>query len=35
MILFVFARDDDVVYVGENVAAYLTFEDPLGEARKG
>jgi hypothetical protein len=35
VVLFVFARDDDVVYVGENVAADLTFEDPLGEARKG
>jgi hypothetical protein len=35
MIVFVFAHDDDVVYIGENVAAYLTFEDPLGEARKG
>jgi hypothetical protein len=35
VIPFVFACDDDVVYVGENVAAYLTFEDPLGEARKG
>jgi hypothetical protein len=34
VILFVFACDDDVVYVGENVAAYLTFEDPLGEERK-
>jgi hypothetical protein len=27
VILFVFARDDNVVHVGENVAAYLTFED--------
>jgi hypothetical protein len=35
VILFVFACDDDVVYVGENVVAYLTLEDPLGEARKG
>jgi hypothetical protein len=35
VILFVFACDDNVVYVGENVAAYLTFEDLLGEARKG
>jgi hypothetical protein len=33
--LFVFACDDNVVYVGENVAAYLTFEDLLGEAREG
>jgi hypothetical protein len=30
-----FACDDDVVHVGENVMAYLTFEDPLCEARKG
>jgi hypothetical protein len=35
VILFVFARDDDVVHVGENVAAYLAFEHPLGEVRKG
>jgi hypothetical protein len=35
VILFVFASDDIVVHVGENVAADLAFEDPLGEARKG
>jgi hypothetical protein len=35
VILFVFACNDNVVYVGENVAAYLTFEDLLCEARKG
>jgi hypothetical protein len=34
MILFVFACDNDIVHIGENVVAYLTFEDPLGEARK-
>jgi hypothetical protein len=35
VILFVFAHDDDVVHVGENVAAYLTFEYPFCEAGKG
>jgi hypothetical protein len=30
-----FLLANDVVHVGENVAAYLTFEHPLGEARKG
>ena len=30
-----FSCDDNVVYVGENVAAYMAFEDLLGEARKG
>jgi hypothetical protein len=35
VILFVFARDDDVVHVGENVAAYLAFEHHFGDARKG
>jgi hypothetical protein len=35
VIFFVFARDDDVVHVCENVAAHLDFEHPLGEAREG
>jgi hypothetical protein len=35
VILFVFTCDDNVVYVGENVASNLAFEDLLGEARKG
>jgi hypothetical protein len=35
VILFIFACNDNVVYIGENVAAYLTFEDLLGEAREG
>ena len=35
VILFVLARDNNVVHVGENVAAYLTFEDPFYEAGEG
>ena len=35
VILFVFAHDDNVVHVGENVAAYLTVEDPSCEAGEG
>jgi hypothetical protein len=35
VILFVFAGHDNVVHIGENVAADLAFEDPFGEARKG
>jgi cell wall assembly regulator SMI1 len=35
VILFVFACDDNVVHVGENIAAYLTFADPLCEAGEG
>jgi hypothetical protein len=30
VILFVFARDDNVVHVGENIVAYLAFEHLLG-----
>jgi hypothetical protein len=33
--LFVFACDDNVVYVSENIATDLAFEDLLGEAREG
>jgi hypothetical protein len=35
VILFVFAGNDNVIHVGENVVAYLAFEDPLGEVGKG
>ena len=35
VILFVFARDDNAVYISENVAADLAFEDLLREAREG
>ena len=35
MILFVFAGDDDVVHIRENVLAYLALEHRLGEAREG
>jgi hypothetical protein len=34
VILFVFARDDNVVHVGESVAAYLTVEDPFVRREK-
>jgi hypothetical protein len=35
VILFVLARDDNIVHVGKNVAAYLIFEDPFCEAGEG
>jgi hypothetical protein len=35
VVLFAFACDDNVVYISEDVAAYLVFKDLLGEARKG
>jgi hypothetical protein len=34
VVLFAFACDDNVVYISEDVAAYLVLEDLLGEARK-
>jgi hypothetical protein len=34
VILFIFARDDNVVHVDENVAAYLTFEDLFVRRKK-
>jgi hypothetical protein len=35
VIFFIFAGDNDVVHVCENIAAHLAFEHRLGEAREG
>jgi hypothetical protein len=35
VVLFYFACDDNVVHISEDVAAFLVFEDLLGEVRKG
>jgi hypothetical protein len=35
VIFFIFACDDDVVHVRENVAAHLALEHRLGEVREG
>jgi hypothetical protein len=35
VILLIFAGDDDVVHIRENVPTYLALEHRLGEAREG
>jgi hypothetical protein len=35
VVFFIFACDDNVVHVRENVAAHLALEHRLGEAREG
>jgi hypothetical protein len=35
VVFFIFACDNDVIHVRENVAAHLALEHRLGEAREG